>query len=265
MFNYESTVAVVTGGASGIGLAAASAFAARGADVVLADINADRLDEAAEAVSKHGTRVITQRCDVGRDADVDELAEETLRAFGRADIIMNNAGVAVRGLFEEIPLADWEWILNINVLGVVRGCRAFIPHLVQRGSGWIVNTASIGGLAASTIGSPYITSKHAVVGLSESLSLSLRPRGVGVSVLCPAGVATNIMENMRVTGPEGGAGAAPEVDTERLQQPDAVASMLLDGIDADAFVIPTFPLAGPLQHKVRAIDSLAKRNPTGAR
>jgi NAD(P)-dependent dehydrogenase (short-subunit alcohol dehydrogenase family) len=180
--------------------------------------------------------------------------------MGSVDVLMNNAGVAVRGAFEQIPMADWEWIVGINLLGVVRGCRAFAPHMIERGSGWIVNTASIGGLVASTIGSPYVTTKHGVVGFSESLSLYLRPKGIGVSVLCPGGVATNIGENMRRAGtdasmwgraPGEGAGAG------LAQAPAEVAEILLEAIGDGKFVVPTMPLRGAIAKRAEAIETLA--------
>src|SRR5581483_676889 len=112
-----------------------------------------------------------------------------------------NAGVVLCGTLEQIPVADWQWQFDVNVFGVVRGLRAFLPHMLARGSGYVVNTASMAGLLALTgPGAPYVASKFAVVGLSEALALYVRPRGIGVSVLCPAAVATNLAENGRVIG-----------------------------------------------------------------
>jgi NAD(P)-dependent dehydrogenase (short-subunit alcohol dehydrogenase family) len=263
--DYDGKVAVITGGASGIGRSVALAMAARGADVVIADVHDERLADVESELVALGRRALAVHCDVGADADVERLRDDTLRVMGRADIVMNNAGVAVRGAFEQIPMDDWEWIVNINLLGVVRGCRAFVPHLGERGSGYLVNTASIGGLAGAVISMPYVATKHAVVGLSESLSLYLRPKGVGVSVLCPAGVATNILENLRKAGTDesmwgrpneaaaggGGGGGAG------MQTPDRVADLLLAAMDEDRFVVPTFPVVGAVGKRIEAIERLA--------
>jgi short-subunit dehydrogenase len=135
-----------------------------------------------------------------------------------------------------------------------------VPHLVERGTGYIVNTASIGGLAGAVISTPYVSTKHAVVGLSESLSLYLRPKGIGVSVLCPAGVATNILEHLRKAGtdesmwgrPNEGAGGGAGMQTA-----EQVADILLAAMDEDRFVVPTFPVAGAIGKRIEAIDRLA--------
>src|SRR5438067_2746036 len=189
-------VAVITGGASGIGRGAALALARRGADVVLADVNVARLDEARAAVEALGRRALAVRCDVARDDDVERLARTAIGEMGQVDVLMNNAGVVLCGALEDIPVADWQWEFDVNVFGVVRGVRAFLPHMLARGSGYVVNTASMAGLFALTgPGAPYVASKFAVVGLSEALALYLRPRGLGVSVLCPGAVDTNLGEN----------------------------------------------------------------------
>ena len=255
---YDGAVAVITGGASGIGRSVALAVAARGADVVVADVHDERLAETESAIVALGRRALAVHCDVSVDDDVEHLRDETIRVMGRADIIMNNAGVALRGAFEEISMADWEWIVGINLLGVVRGCRAFVPHLVERGSGYIVNTASIGGLSGGVIAMPYVTTKHAVVGFSESLSLYLRPKGIGVSVLCPGGVATNILENLRRAGTNAAMWGRPgEQDNTGRQTPDEVAELLLEAMDAGRFVVPTFAPAGAMAKRIEAIEALA--------
>ena len=161
----QGAVAVVTGGASGIGRATALELARRGADVAVADIHEERLEEVRVAVEELGRRVLTIRCDVAYDDHVEHLRHEVLEEMGRADIVMNNAGVAVMGPPETISMQDWDWVLQVNLFGVIRGVRAFLPHMMERGSGHIVNTSSLAGLYAynwDTI--PYITGKFGVVG-----------------------------------------------------------------------------------------------------
>ena len=267
--DYDGAVAVITGGASGIGRSVALALAGRGADVVVADVHDERLAETESAIAALGRRALAVHCDVSSDDDVEHLRDETLRVMGRADIVMNNAGVALRGAFEEIPMADWEWIVGINLLGVVRGCRAFVPHLVERGSGYIVNTASIGGLGGAIISTPYVSTKHAVVGLSESLSLYLRPKGIGVSVLCPAGVATNILENLRKAGSDESMWGRPNEAAGRggggsagMQTAEQVADLLLAAMDEDRFVVPTFPVMGAIGKRIEAIERMATPRPS---
>jgi NAD(P)-dependent dehydrogenase (short-subunit alcohol dehydrogenase family) len=256
-FDFTDKVAVITGGGSGIGRSVAIAMARRGADIVIADINDDRLAETASAIELLGRRVLAVRCDVALDDDVNRLRDDTLTAMGHVDIVMNNAGVAIRGAFEEIPMADWEWIIGINLLGVVRGCRAFVPHLLERGTGYIVNTASIGGLAGGIIASPYVTTKHAVVGLSESLALYLRPKGISVSVLCPGGVATNISENLRRAGTNEAMWGHTGREPRAMQTPDAVAEILIDAMGERRFVVPTFTPTGAMAKRIDAMEALA--------
>jgi NAD(P)-dependent dehydrogenase (short-subunit alcohol dehydrogenase family) len=164
-------VAVITGGASGIGRGTALAMARRGTDLVIADINDRRLLETRAAIAALGRRALAVHCDVSSDADVERLGATALREMGHVDIVMNNAGVVLRGALEQISVADWEWSFGINVLGVVRGIRAFLPHMLERGSGHIINTGSVAGLIALTgEGAPYVASKFAIVGLSEALA-----------------------------------------------------------------------------------------------
>lgn len=236
-------VAVITGGASGIGRGTARALVRRGMVVAIADVNQRRLDETSEELATLGGRCLAARCDVSRDEEVDELARYVLAELGRVDLLMNNAGVVLRGALETISLADWQWEFGINVFGVVRGIRAFLPHMLQRGSGYIVNTASVAGLLALTgEGAPYIASKFAVVGLSEALALYARPRGIGVSVLCPGSVDTNLAETGRSVAmtPEREAAetaVAAAVQGNRLMTPDEVGEAVAVAVDENRFFI----------------------------
>jgi NAD(P)-dependent dehydrogenase (short-subunit alcohol dehydrogenase family) len=223
----------------------------------LADVNESRLAEAAAEVESAGRRALPVACDVSSDEAVEALAKSTIDAMGRVDVVMNNAGVAIRGPVDEISMDDWRWIVDINLLGVVRGTRAFLPHLLAQKSGWIVNTASVAGLTGSPVGVPYATTKQAVVGFSESVALYTRPRGIGVSVLCPGGVATNIAENLKKVGTNERYWAGIDQLGAGQVTPEAVAGILLDGIDAGAFVITTGPLSPTMKARADALETNA--------
>lgn len=196
---FEHKVAVITGGGSGIGRSVAITLARLGVDIVIADIDDTKMEQVSKEVNSIGSRALTIHCDVSKDSDVDNLAAQALSTMGRVDILMNNAGVILQGPVEKLNIADWEWIVGINLLGVVRGIHAFLPHMLKRGNGYIINTASSAGL----IGIPdigYSTTKFGIVGLSESLYVYLRPKGIAVSVLCPGMVATNLPSTTRHVG-----------------------------------------------------------------
>jgi NAD(P)-dependent dehydrogenase (short-subunit alcohol dehydrogenase family) len=197
----QGQVAVVTGAGSGLGRALAKAFAARGLDVVLADVDTERLATAVDAAEAHGVSALGVPTDVRLAEQVDALAAATLDRFGRIDVICNNAGVITfAGPTWEVPLTDWEWVLGVNLRGVVHGIRSFVPHLVAQGTGHVVNTASMVGVSISPGMAPYVASKHAVVALSEGLAaeLAIAAPGVGVTAVCPGGMATNIGSSERV-------------------------------------------------------------------
>jgi NAD(P)-dependent dehydrogenase (short-subunit alcohol dehydrogenase family) len=202
-------VAVVTGGASGIGLALAHRFAQAGMSLMLADVQADSLATAAHGVAAHGVEVSTLRCDVSKEDEVQALATATLERFGAVHVVCNNAGVAAKSDPWFGPLASWEWVMGVNFWGVVHGCRAFLPHLL--GGGHIVNTASMAGLMPG-FGPSYDASKHAVVAMTEDLFHTMQTAGlpVGVSVLCPGWVNTGIADSERNWPAE--LGAQPEAD-----------------------------------------------------
>lgn len=237
----DGTVAAVTGGGSGIGRAIALELARRGADVAVADLDESRAAKVAGEVKALGRDALAVRCDVRLDAEVDSLAERVLARFGRVDVVVNNAGIGMAGPPEAIPMADWQAILDVNLLGVVRGVRAFVPHLLRQGSGWLVNTASIGGMFAydhSDAQLPYVTTKFAVRGLTEALYLYLTPRGVGVSVLCPGRVETNIAEGSRLVGTDDPAWIrVPRMHGTKTAQ--HVGELVADAIHDGTFLILT--------------------------
>jgi NAD(P)-dependent dehydrogenase (short-subunit alcohol dehydrogenase family) len=191
-------VAVITGGASGIGLATAERLAASGAKLVLGDVERDALDVAVKQLSGSGADVVGVYCDVAKLADVERLRDESVAAFGAVHVVFNNAGVG-GGPTIGSPIELWRWVSSVNLDGVVHGVHAFLPMLLEQDEGHVVNTASLAGLGGVPGMGPYCATKFAVVGYSESLYLELRARGsgVGVSVLCPGFVRTRIAESAR--------------------------------------------------------------------
>lgn len=243
---FEGSVAVVTGGASGIGRGIAIELARRGADVAIGDVHEKRLEETAEELRSFGAKVLAVRCDVTSDSDVDTFRDAVARELGPVDLLCNNAGVAVMGPPERVLMEDWEWILDVDVLGVVRGVRAFVPDMLDRGRGYVVNTSSIAGMWAYTWSmAPYITSKFAVFGLTETLARRLVPFGIGVSVLCPGSISTNLGETARISGvpdsvlPSWRYLRPPEEDQSVTAE--EVGVMVADGILARRFAIFTHP------------------------
>ena len=251
---FKGKVAVITGGASGIGRSIALALAREGADIVVSDIDDVRVGEVRQEIESVGRRALAIHCDVSKDADVDNLAAQTLSTLGKVDILMNNAGVGVRGKVEEISIKDWGWILGINLLGVIRGVHAFVPHMLKRGSGYIINTSSAAGLVASEPpsiaieGIAYGTAKFGVVGFSEGLFGYLRPKGIMVSVLCPGMVTTNLGFNSRYVGSDQEIADMKvkveemfNINTPGLIESDDVAQITVKAMKEKRFLILTHP------------------------
>ncbi|HEU4352399.1 MAG TPA: SDR family NAD(P)-dependent oxidoreductase [Burkholderiales bacterium] len=195
----KGKVAAVTGAASGLGRSMALAFAAEGMDVALADVDLENVSSVEKEVRARGVRTFALRIDVSKATEVEALAERTVKELGAVHVVCNNAGVSPLGAVWENTLADWQWILGVNLWGVIHGVRAFTPRLIAQNEGHIVNTASVAGLISPPGSGAYNVTKHAVVTLSESLYHDLRERSsaVGVSVLCPAYVPTRITESER--------------------------------------------------------------------
>ena len=200
MKDLRGRVAVVTGAASGIGLGLAKRLGSDGMKIVLADVEADALQQAAQALEKSGVEVLAVVTDVAKAEQVEALAEQALAAFGKIHVVCNNAGVMIGGLSWEAPLEDYEWVMGVNVWGVIHGIRTFVPILLeQEEPGHVINTASMAALASMPYTGIYFMTKHAVMSLSETLyhELTLRGAKVGVSVLCPEVIATNIDKSER--------------------------------------------------------------------
>src|ERR1700727_1417047 len=245
-------VAVVTGAASGIGLGLAQRFAAEGLHVVMADVEEPALAKAAASIAESGASVLSVATDVADLSAVEALRDAALSRFGAVHVVCNNAGVGgSHGPLWECPPGEWDWVLGVNLNGVMNGVRAFMPVLLSQDAGHLVNTSSIFGVFAGTLG-PYGVSKHAVTALTETLYFNLKSQGVahvGVSVLCPGAVRTNFGASSR-NRPAGAGPAAPS-DAERASaerfdelsvlgaSPAAVAGMVVDGIRSRRFYILT--------------------------
>jgi NAD(P)-dependent dehydrogenase (short-subunit alcohol dehydrogenase family) len=269
----QGLVAVVTGGASGLGLAMARAFGARGLSVVIADVEPGALDEAARSLEADGVAVLGVPTDVSSAEQVDHLAAATLERFGRVDVICNNAGVSTVGPpMWETPRKDWDWVLGVNLGGVFNGVQAFVPHLVAQGSGHVVNTASMAGLITSSRQAPYTASKHAVVALSESLAVELATiaPGVGVTVVCPGLVTTNIFtsERNRPHTPDAGGFLMDDAAMTEIMGwastlggpeigPAEAADLVLGAVEANRLHVAPNGLAAPVRARMeRLLDDL---------
>jgi NAD(P)-dependent dehydrogenase (short-subunit alcohol dehydrogenase family) len=219
-------VACITGGAHGIGLAIAHAFVRRGCSVMLADIDTERLVQAADMLKAAGANVDTVQCNVASAIDMQNAADATLARFGKVHVVVNNAGVALGGRSGKLALADWQWIVDINLMGVAYGTEIFLPIIRSHGEGGhIVNIASMAGHIASPGMAPYHATKFAVVGYSESVQAELVKENIGVSVLCPAWVRTNIHRS-GFAKPSGG---ESEDDPQFQRMRDVIES----GLDAN--------------------------------
>ena len=199
MKELKGKVAAVTGAASGLGRSMALAFAAEGMDLALADVDEVNLSSVLDEVMAKGVRAITIKVDVANAQQLEVFRDQTLTRLGGVHVVCNNAGVSPLGAVWENTPADWQWILGVNLWGVIHGVRAFMPHLLEQDEGHIVNTASVAGLISPPGSGAYNVTKHGVVALSESLHHDLRERNsrVGVSVLCPAYVPTGIVDSER--------------------------------------------------------------------
>ena len=286
MKNLDGKVAVVTGGASGIGLAVATRFAEAGMRVVLADIQEDALDRTASELAAAGHQVIGVRTDVSVGESVEALAATVMAEFGAVHVLHNNAGVGVGGYLWTHTQRDWEWVLGVNLWGVIHGVRVFVPLMISQGEpAHIVNTASMAGLISVPGLGAYNVSKHGVVTLSETLERDLRIAGapIGVSVLCPGLVMTNIFESHRnrpgdisdegqdpgllgLTAAADGPARADALESfGTMLTPEQVATAVLEGVVDDHFYILTHPEPARSLVRSRADDIIEARHPSPLR
>ncbi len=241
MKDFNGKTAVVTGAASGIGKALSLAFAGRGANIVMADVEAASLEAARSEVAATGAEAIGVPTDVTKEDQVEALADTAWDRFGAVHVVCNNAGVLIRGSMLDADRKDWEWILGVNLWGVIHGVRAFAPRMAASGEeGHIVNTASEAGHFAGDGYSVYNTSKFAVVGLTESLARDLRNTKIGVSMLCPGQVETGIFTN--TNRPSDFQKDAAEIPMDRrvaenVMEPADVAAKVIAGIEAGAIYV----------------------------
>lgn len=249
MQDFRDKVVVVTGAASGMGRAIALAFAREGSKLAICDVNEEGLISTEKEIKSMGCEVYSQLVDVSKADQVERFRDMVYEKMGRVDVLCNIAGVGSGGMFEDIPLEDWDWIVGANMWGVIYGCHFFYPRMVEQGTGGhIVNISSLTGLAPGVFATSYVTTKHAVQGFSQTLRPEAALHGIGVSALCPGYVNTNIGKNTRVRwgselmdfrgyikklrGRE-----ITEKARRRLISPDKVARRVIEGIRKDKGVI----------------------------
>jgi NAD(P)-dependent dehydrogenase (short-subunit alcohol dehydrogenase family) len=252
--DLNKAVAVVSGGGSGVGRASAHALARRGTQVVVTDIDLDRATKVASELGRQGLAI---RCDVTNLEDLEVVRDRTLDRFGRVDLVMNNVAVLAVGPVEAIPLEAWQRAIDVNLMSIVRSNLIFLPILLSQGSGHIVNTASTAGLLPYGFDRlPYTSTKHAIVGLSQSLALYLRPLGIGVSCFCPAGMKTNIVEQITYYGDA----ASQRGPGFPVVEAELAGELVAEGVAQDRFLILTAPEAADEVRNLSAdVDAYLQR------
>lgn len=268
----EGKVAVITGGASGIGLALAHEFAGEGMKLTLADIEAEPLAMAEAALREKGAEVLVVRTDVAREEDIKRLADAAYERFGKVHVLCNNAGVGGSpGASWDLSERDWSWVIDVDLWSVVHGIRTFIPRMLEGGEpGHIVNTASVAGLLSGAVGAPYTVAKFGVVALTEHLYYELARAGhdINVSVLCPGFVNTNIFDSGRNRQAEYGEGVDSPATPEQMQQilemlrptmlkPEDVARMVCDAVKTkQLYIIPAGTLMDGVKTRMNHIAEM---------
>ena len=263
MKEIAGKTAFVTGAGNGIGRAIARALAAEAVAVAVADIDEAAAGQVAAEIEASGSRAVAVRCDVTDRASLEAARDETIRALGPIHILCNNAGVSAAAPFDITTPGDWRWMFEVNVMGVVNGLQVFLPHLRGHGQGaHIVNTASMAGLIPVGRMSAYGASKHAVVGLTECLEVELEGSGVGLSLLCPGIVNTELAASSRALRPEDARGVDP--DSDRMLEeggrsgsdPAQVGDCVVEAIRSDSFYVISHPkLLRPFANRAARIQA----------
>jgi NAD(P)-dependent dehydrogenase (short-subunit alcohol dehydrogenase family) len=263
---FQGRAAVITGGANGIGFATAREFARRGARVMLADIDQSALDDAVANLGADGVDVQGVVCDVRKLDDVGHLADEAFRVFGDVHVVFNNAGIAYAGPIEQTSHDDWRFVIDVDLWGPIHGVEAFLPRLIaQQADSHMVFTSSFAGLIPNVGLGPYCVAKYGVVALAETLSREVRPKGIGVSVLCPMIVETNLLANTeRVRSDEYGPAhseaetvqqLASAPDDDSVLNAEDVARLTADAIAANRlYVLPHRAARDSIRRRFERID-----------
>lgn len=250
MIGFNDKTVVVTGAASGIGREIAGAFARRGADLALADINEEGLLQVKGELESQGCKVYIQVVDISQAQQVEDFRDRVYREMGRVDVLCNNAGISIGGGVEYMSLEDWEEIVGVNLWGVIHGCHYFYPRMIEQGGGGhIVNTSSIGGLTPFPSLAAYCCTKHGVVGLSETLRAEAALHGIGVSVICPGPIATDIAKTGKMVSwskrstPEEWERRMDEVLKRRKNSPSIVGEAVAKAVERNKGVVVITPEA----------------------
>lgn len=263
MKEFNDKLVLITGAGSGIGRETALAFARAGARVIIADLREESAAETRRLVEANGARAAHYAVDVTDAAAMQALAARVEREHGVLDVLVNNAGIGAAGRFLDTTLETWKKVLDINLMGVVHGCRAFLPAMVARGQGGhVVNLASLAAYVAAADMPVYCTSKYAVLGFSESLRADMARHGIGVTAICPGVINTNIIKGTIMEGDMGKAGVRDKVDAfyeKRNYTPAQVAAAIVDAVRRNQGVRPVSPESWAMYYLKRLSPALVTK------